>query len=208
MDYPSKVIKEVVDELSTLPGIGRKTALRLALHILKQSEDEAERLGGSIIALRKNAQYCQQCHNISDNEICNICGNPRRDEQVVCVVEDTKDVIAIESTAQFRGRYHVLGGLINPLQGIGPSHLNIESLLKRIREKEIREVIFAFSANIEGDTTTFFLSKKLNAMGVKVSSIARGIPVGMDLEFTDEVTLARSLMNRTLLSIPSENGDA
>ncbi len=201
MEYPSKAIKSVIDELASLPGIGRKTALRLALHILKQSEEEAERLGQSIVDLRKNIKYCTECHNISDTDICNICNNPRRDTDVLCIVEDTKDVIAIESTAQFTGRYHVLGGLINPLQGIGPSQLNIESLLSRLRERPCKEIIFAFSANIEGDTTVFYLTKKLKPLGIKVSSIARGIPVGMDLEFTDEVTLARSLMNRTMISV-------
>lgn len=202
MEYPSKAIEAAVVELASLPGIGRKTALRLALHILKKSEEEAEQLGTALINLRKNIKYCKQCFNISDDELCNICTNPRRDEKLVCVVEDTRDVIALENTHQFQGHYHVLGGLINPLQGIGPSMLNIEPLLERVRSGTIQEVIFAFSANIEGDTTTFYLSKKLNNLGIKVSSIARGIPVGLDLEFTDEVTLARSLLNRTQLATP------
>ncbi|MCL4140965.1 UNVERIFIED_CONTAM: hypothetical protein GTU68_010399 [Idotea baltica] len=204
MEYPSKTIEEAVNELANLPGIGRKTALRLALHILKQSEADAERLGGSIIDLRKNIQYCERCNNISDEPSCKICANPRRDQQVICVVEDTKDVIALESTHQFRGTYHVLGGLINPLQGIGPSLLNIETLLQRIQKEDTREVIFAFSANIEGDTTSFYLQKKITPLNVQVTSIARGIPVGCDLEFTDEITLARSLMNRTRLAISGE----
>ena len=199
MEYPSKSIEEVVNELSSLPGIGKKTALRLALHILKKSEEEADRLGSSIIELRKNIRYCQTCFNISDDETCNICSNPRRNEKLLCVVEDTKDVIALESTHQFNGLYHVLGGLINPLAGIGPSQLNIESLPERIKAREVEEVIFAFSANIEGDTTAFYISRKLSPLGVRVSSIARGIPVGLDLEFTDEVTLARSIINRTLI---------
>jgi recombination protein RecR len=202
MEYPSKAIEAAVQELATLPGIGRKTALRLALHILKKTEDEAEQLGTALINLRKNIKYCSQCFNISDEETCNICGNPRRDRKLVCVVEDAKDVIALENTHQFQGLYHVLGGLINPLQGIGPSMLNIDSLLERVGKGEIEEVIFAFSANIEGDTTAFYLSKKLHALGIRVSSIARGIPVGLDLEFTDEVTLARSLLNRTQLAKP------
>lgn len=202
MEYPSKAIESAVNELASLPGIGRKTALRLALHILKKTEDEAEQLGSSITNLRKNIRYCVKCHNISDDEVCNICANPRRDSKLICVVEDTKDVIALENTHQFHGHYHVLGGLVNPLAGIGPSMLNIEALLTRIKEEEIKEIIFAFSANIEGDTTTFYISKKLAPLGVKVSSIARGIPVGCDLEFTDEVTLARSLMNRTQLALP------
>ncbi len=200
MEYPSKSIEEAVTELSSLPGIGKKTALRLALHILKKTEEEAERLGGSIIDLRRNIQYCQTCFNISDNEICNICKNPRRNEKLLCLVEDTKDVIALENTHQFNGLYHVLGGLINPLAGVGPSQLNIDSLAARIKDKGVEEVIFAFSANIEGDTTAFYITKKIANLGIRISSIARGIPVGLDLEFTDEVTLARSLVNRTQLS--------
>ncbi len=206
MEYPSKAIENVVNELSGLPGIGRKTALRLALFVLKQTEEDAERLGNSIIDLRKNTSYCQVCHNISDSEICNICSNTRRNKKQICVVEDMKDVIALENTHQFNGVYHVLGGLINPLQGISPSMLNLESLINRIREQEVEEVIFAFSANIEGDTTSFYISKKVSNMGIRISSIARGIPIGCDLEFTDEITLARSFINRTLLSMPSQNG--
>ncbi|MEL6253422.1 MAG: recombination mediator RecR [Bacteroidota bacterium] len=202
MEYPSKAIEEAVNELASLPGVGRKTALRLALHILKQSENDAERLGGSIINLRKNIRYCERCHNISDDPLCRVCKNPRRNKHLLCVVEDSKDVIALESTHQFQGVYHVLGGLINPLAGVGPSMLNIDSLVSRINKGEIKEVILAFSANIEGDTTAFYIQKKLAKSGVKISSIARGIPVGTDLEFTDEVTLARSLMNRTLLAVP------
>lgn len=202
MEYPSKKIEAAVKELATLPGIGRKTALRLALHILKQPEDAAERLGGSIVEMRKGVRFCKECGNIADEEVCRVCSNPRRNSKLVCVVEDAKDVIALESTHQYAGLYHVLGGLINPLQGIGPSMLNIEPLLQRVRDKGVEEVIFAFSANIEGDTTSFYLSKKLNALGVSISSIARGIPVGTDLEFTDEVTLARSLVNRTRLQAP------
>ncbi|MEZ4771665.1 MAG: recombination mediator RecR [Bacteroidia bacterium] len=202
MEYPSKAIEDAVNELSSLPGIGRKTALRLALHILKQSEEDAVRLGGSIIDLRRNIRYCEVCFNISDLPKCKICSNSRREQDIICVVEDTKDVIALESTHQFSGLYHVLGGLINPLQGVGPSLLNIEPLISRIKQSSVKEVIFAFSANIEGDTTAFYISKKLSAFSVKISSIARGIPVGMDLEFTDEVTLARSILNRTRMVIP------
>ncbi|MDX1906597.1 MAG: recombination mediator RecR [Bacteroidia bacterium] len=202
MEYPSRIIEDAVNELSTLPGIGKKTALRLALHILRQSEADAERLGEAIINLRRHIRYCKLCYNISDEEICHICTSQRRDRTIVCVVEDTKDVIALESTHQYNGLYHVLGGLINPLQGIGPSSLSIDPLLERIGREQVREVILAFSANIEGDTTAFYLSKKLNPLGVTVSSIARGIPVGADLEFTDEVTLARSIMNRTRLAAP------
>ena len=204
MEYPSKAIEEAVIQLSGLPGIGRKTALRLALHILRQREEEAEQLGKAIIDLRKNVKYCQKCHNLSDQDLCHICSNPRRNSKLLCVVEDMKDVIALESTHQFQGLYHILGGLINPLQGIGPSMLNVESMLQRVREEGIEEIIFAFSANIEGDTTTFYLQKKLAPLAVRMTSIARGVPVGTDLEFTDEITLARSLINRTLLGPVAE----
>ena len=203
MEYPSKIIEKAIQELSGLPGIGRKTALRLALHILKQSEENATRLGEAIISLRKDIKYCKNCYNISDSDICNICGNLRRDKEILCVVEDTKDVIAIEGTHQFNGMYHVLGGVINPMMGIGPSQLNIDSLIERARNEGIKEVIFAFSASIEGDTTAFYIAKKITPMGVRVSSIARGIPMGLDLEYTDEITLGRSLLNRTLISLPS-----
>ncbi|MEL6133411.1 MAG: recombination mediator RecR [Bacteroidota bacterium] len=206
MEYPSKTIEEAVNELATLPGIGRKTALRLALHILKRPTEEAENLGQAIIRMRRETKFCKKCGNITDEEICHICKNPRRNQKLICIVEEAKDIIALESTHQYAGLYHVLGGLINPLAGIGPSMLNIEPLFQRIREGEVEEVIFAFSANIEGDTTAFYLSKKLSNMGVNVSSIARGIPVGTDLEFTDEVTLARSLLNRTRV-INSDNGE-
>lgn len=202
MEYPSKAIEEAVNELSGLPGIGKKTALRLALHILKKSEDEAERLGSAIIEMRQNIRYCKRCGNISDEDLCKICSNPRRDQSLICVVEDTRDVIALESTRQFTGLYHVLNGLINPLQGIGPSMLSIAPLIERVKTEGIKEVIFAFSANIEGDTTTFYLTKKLTPTGVQISSIARGIPVGTDLEYTDEITLARSLKHRTRLAAP------
>lgn len=201
MEYPSKNIEEAIAELSGLPGVGRKTALRLALHILKQTEADAERLGLAIISLRKNTRYCERCHNISDEALCKICSNQRRRQDLVCIVEDTKDVIAIEGTHQFNGVYHVLGGLINPLQGIGPSQLQIESLVERITRDGCAEIILALSASIEGDTTAFYLTKKLAPLGVQISSIARGIPVGLDLEFTDEVTLARSLLNRTPVNL-------
>ena len=201
MQFASKIIEKAIQELSGLPGIGRKTALRLALHILKQPQEKATELGQALIALRKEAKFCRNCHNISDNDTCDICENPRRDAQILCVVEDIKDVIAIESTRQYNGMYHVLGGIINPLMGIGPAQLNIESLLERVKEKPPQEVIFAFSANIEGDTTCFYIAKKLTPLGVRVSSIARGIPIGLDLEYTDEVTLGRSLLNRTLIQL-------
>jgi recombination protein RecR len=201
MQYPSKVIEKAIHELATLPGVGRKTALRLALHILKQSEENAVSLGEAIIALRTQIRYCEECHNIADENICNICSSQRRDKEIICVVEDTKDVIALESTNQFSGVYHVLGGIINPLMGVGPSQLNIDSLIEKAKKGVVKEIIFAFSANIEGDTTAYYIAKKLTPLGIKISSIARGIPVGLDLEYTDEITLGRSLLNRTVVSI-------
>lgn len=199
MQYPSKLIESAVKELAGLPGIGRKTAMRLALHILKQSEESAIKLGEAVIALRTQVKYCKTCHNLADNDICSICESPRRDKQIICVVEDAKDVIALESTGQYNGAYHVLGGVINPLAGIGPSQLNIEALIERTQREQVKEVIFAFSASIEGDTTAYFIAKKLAPLHVQVSSIARGIPIGLDLEYTDEITLGRSLLNRTIL---------
>lgn len=204
MEFPSKVIEAAVGELSRLPGVGRKTALRLALHILRKSEVEAEALGNAIIALRRDVKYCNKCGNISDAEICNICASPRRNQAQVCVVEDCKDVIAIENTNQYTGSYHVLGGIINPLAGIGPHQLNIDPLIARVDTGECQEIIFALSSSIEGDTTAFYISKKLRDRKVRITSIARGIPVGSELEFTDEITLARSLMNRVDFSVSSE----
>lgn len=206
MEFPSKVIENGVNELSSLPGVGKKTALRLALHILKGTEEDAETLGKAIIALRRDIQYCQTCGNISDHEVCKICTSHRRDQAVVCVVEDCKDVIAIENTGQFTGTYHVLNGVIHPMQGIGPSELNIDSLVQRVGEQKVTEIIFALPTSMEGDMTAFYISKRLKEYDLRVSSIARGIPVGSDLEFTDEITLARSLMNRTDFTPTSNNG--
>lgn len=200
MEFPSKVIEDGVNELSRLPGIGKKTALRLALHILKGSEVEAENLGNAIIALRKGVKYCKNCGNISDDEICRICSSHRRNQGLICVVEDCKDVIAIENTGQYNGTYHVLNGIIHPMQGLGPGDLNIESLIERVKSGECEEVIFALPSSMEGDMTTFYISRKLEDKNIRISSIARGIPVGSDLEFADEITLARSLINRTALS--------
>lgn len=206
MDYPSRIIEQAVQELTRLPGIGKKTALRLALHLLKGTQAEAESLGKSIISLRNDVKYCKTCGNLSDEDECRICASSRRDKTIICVVEDCKDVIAIENTHQFNGTYHVLGGVIDPLGGIGPSELNIDSLVARVDEGECRELIFALSANIEGDTTAFYISRKLRDKDVKVTSIARGIPVGSDLEFTDEVTLGRSILNRTNFLVKTESG--
>ncbi len=196
MNFPSKLIEDAVTEISRLPGIGKKTALRLALHLLKQNEVVTEALALSITRMREEVRYCKNCHNISDQEECSICQSHRRDRTTLCVVEDIRDVLAIENTNQFSGLYHVLGGVISPIQGIGPEDLKIESLVNRIALGEVQEVILALSATMEGDTTSFYLSKRLKGSGVKVSTIARGIPVGGELEFTDEVTLGRSILTR------------
>lgn len=196
MNFPSKLIEDAVTEISRLPGIGKKTALRLALHLLKQNEVVTEALALAITKMREEIQYCQTCHNISDEMECSICKSHRRDRSIICVVEDIRDVLAIENTNQYQGLYHVLGGVISPIQGIGPEELKIESLLRRVSENEVSEIILALSATMEGDTTSFYLSKRLKESGVKVSSIARGIPVGGELEFTDEVTLGRSILTR------------
>lgn len=183
-------------EISRLPGIGKKTALRLALHLLKQNEVVTEALALSLTRMREEVRYCKNCHNISDQEECSICKSNRRDHTIICVVEDIRDVLAIENTNQYLGLYHVLGGVISPIQGIGPDELKIESLLDRVAQGEVSEIILALSATMEGDTTAFYLCKRLRETGVKVSTIARGIPVGGELEFTDEVTLGRSILTR------------
>lgn len=194
--YPSRLLEEAVNELSRLPGIGRKGALRLALHLLKQNPADVERLGNAVIQLRSSVVYCHQCHNISENTLCAICANPRRDGSVICVVQDIRDVMAIENTAQFNGMYHVLGGIISPMDGIGPSQLNIDSLVEKTANGNINEIIMALSATMEGDTTVFYISKRLKDTDVKISILARGVAIGGELEFADEVTLGRSLINR------------
>ncbi|HLO43253.1 MAG TPA: recombination mediator RecR [Leadbetterella sp.] len=197
MNYPSKLIEDAVNEISKLPGIGKKSALRLALHLLKSEKTQAHNLSNSLINLVEKTTYCVRCHNISDAEICQICGSHRRDDAILAVVQDSKDVLAIENTSQFQGKYHVLGGIISPIQGIGPQDLNIESLLTRIQNNpEIKEIILALSPTMEGDTTAFYIRKKLRDLPVKVSTIARGIPIGGDLEYTDEITLGRSILSR------------
>lgn len=200
MNIPSKLIEDAVTEISRLPGIGKKTALRLALHLLKQNEVHTEALTLALSKMRQEIQYCKTCHNISDSDQCTICASMRRDKTVICVVEDIRDVLAIENTNQFQGTYHVLGGVISPIQGIGPEELTIESLLERVKksseDEPVQEVILALSGTMEGDTTSFYLAKRLKENNVKVSSIARGIPVGGELEYTDEVTLGRSIMTR------------
>lgn len=200
MNYPSRLIEDAVGEISRLPGIGKKTALRLALHLLKRDEQQAKALAEAIVNMRTKTTYCVKCHNIADNELCNVCNNQNRDHSIICVVVDTRDVLAIEATSQYKGLYHVLGGIISPLEGIGPSDLQIESLLDRAKPKEgqeqVLEVILALSPTMEGDTTAFYLQKKLKTTGVRVSTIARGVPIGGDLEYADEITLGRSIVSR------------
>lgn len=197
MNFPSKLIENAVNEMSKLPGIGKKTALRLVLHLLKKDEENTINLAEAIMNMRTQIQYCRQCHNISDADVCAICANPARDRSLVCVVEDTRDVLAIENTSQYKGLYHVLGGIISPIEGIGPSDLHIDSLVRRIPESEIKEVILALSPTMEGDTTAFYLTKKFKPFNLKISTIARGIPVGGELEYADEITLGRSIVRRT-----------
>jgi recombination protein RecR len=196
--YPSKLLEHSVQEFSKLPGIGRKTALRLVLHLLRQETEDVLRFTDAIRELRQEVKFCKVCHNISDQEVCPICSDPRRDGSTICVVENIQDVMAIENTQQFSGLYHVIGGLISPMDGIGPGDLEIDSLVKRVAEGTVREVILALSPTMEGDTTNFYIFRKLAPYDVKVSVIARGIAVGNELEYTDEVTLGRSILNRTL----------
>ncbi|HRW98875.1 MAG TPA: recombination mediator RecR [Cyclobacteriaceae bacterium] len=200
MDYPSKLIEDAVNEVSKLPGIGKKTAMRLVLHLVKENENKTFALTESLNKLRANILFCKHCNNISDEIECSICRSHRRDRSIVCVVEDTSDVMAIENTSQYSGLYHVLGGVISPMNGIGPSELKIESLLQRVSSHngEIREVILALSPTMEGNTTSFYISKRLKDYPLKLSTIARGIPIGGDLEYTDEITLGRSILGRTL----------
>jgi recombination protein RecR len=196
MEIPSELIQNAVNEIAKLPGIGKKTALRLVLHLLKKDIDASVQLSDAIIKLRTEIKYCVKCHNIADKELCGICASPSRDTNIICVVEDIQDVLAIENTFQFRGLYHVLGGVIAPMEGVGPSNLNIESLISRVAEEGILEVIFALSPTIDGDTTAYYLSKKLKSFNVKISTIARGIPIGGEIEYADEVTLGRSILSR------------
>ena len=182
--------------MSQLPGIGKRTALRLVLHLLRQPEVQTESLSRALLDLRNGIRHCRECHNISDTEVCEICSNPRRDRSLVCVVEDIRDVMAIENTGHYRGLYHVLGGKISPMEGVGPQDLTIDSLLRKVRGGEVQELIFALSATMEGDTTNFYIYRQLEGMQVKLSTIARGIPVGDDLEYADEVTLGRSILQR------------
>lgn len=198
MEYniPSQLVENAVNELSRLPGIGRKTALRLALHLLDEDPEVAKALGNSIIDMRENIHFCQFCHNISDQDTCRICATPSRDTKTICVVRDVRDVMAIENTSQFSGLYHVLGGIISPMEGIGPQDLTIDALIKRIRITNIKELVLALPSTVEGDTTGFYIVKQIRDLSIKISSIARGIGVGDELEYADEVTLGRSIKNR------------
>lgn len=200
MQYPSKLIEDAVNEISRLPGIGKKTALRLVLHLLREDQAATSALSESLVQLRSQIQYCQQCYNISDQAICNICSSHRRDPQLICVAEDIRDVMAIENTAQYQGLYHVLGGIISPMEGIGPSDLQIDSLLQRVKNSDpkINEVILALSPTMEGDTTAFYLTKKLSVFDLKITAIARGVPIGGELEYADEITLGRSIVSRRI----------
>ncbi|MDR1784005.1 MAG: recombination mediator RecR [Dysgonamonadaceae bacterium] len=195
--YPSALLENAVNEYSKLPGIGRKTALRLALHSLKREVEDVRRFGEAVVELRENIHYCRVCHNICDTDICEICSDPRRDESLVCVVENIREVMAIENTGQFHGLYHVLGGIISPMEGVGPSDLQIESLVDRANTGKIKEIILALSTTMEGDTTNFYIFRKLQGTGVKISVIARGVSIGDEIEYADEITLGRSILNRT-----------
>lgn len=194
--FSSSLLENAVNEFAKLPGIGRKTALRLVLHILKQSEQDVDTFGNAFIQLRREIVYCKVCHNISDTDICHICSNPSRDGETICVVENIKDVMSIENTQQFRGLYHVLGGIISPMDGIGPNDLEIESLVQRVVNENVKEIILALSTTMEGDTTNFYIFRKLAATNVKITTIARGISIGDELEYADEITLGRSILNR------------
>ncbi len=196
MNYPSKILENAVYEISQLPGIGKRSALRLVLHMLRHEKEDTKRLAFALNQLVEEIKYCKRCHNISDIELCEICANPVRDQHTLCIVEDVRDVMAIENTGQYKGLYHVLGGIISPMDGIGPGQLNIQSLIDRIEKESINEIIFALSSTMEGDTTMFYIYKVLKEVNVKISTIARGISVGDEIEYADEVTLGRSLLNR------------
>ncbi|MCU0386079.1 MAG: recombination mediator RecR [Flavihumibacter sp.] len=201
MQLPSALLEQAVNEFSKLPGIGKKTALRLVLHLLKQEPEKVEAFGAALLRMRKDTHICQRCYNISDSLLCSICSNPMRKQELICVVESIRDVIAIESTQQYNGTYHVLGGIISPLDGVGPDQLYIEPLVKRVQEDGIQELIFALNPTIQGDTTIYYIQKKIQPSTVKVTTIARGIAFGGELEYADEMTLARSLQHR----MPVEN---
>ena len=201
MEFSSKLLENAVYEMSQLPGVGKRTALRLVLHLLRQPESQTHNLAKALLAMRDTIKFCEKCHNISDVALCEICANPRRDESIICVVEDIRDVMAIENTSQFKGLYHVLGGKISPLDGIGPQDLTIYSLVEKVKNGQVKEVIFALSSTLEGDTTNFYIFKQIEPYNIQTSTIARGISVGDELEYADEITLGRSILHR----IPFEN---
>jgi recombination protein RecR len=196
MNFSSKLLENAVNEVAQLPGIGKRTALRLVLHLLKQPKSQTHNLASSLNNLVDNIKLCKKCHNISDIDICEICANPSRNGEIICVVEDVRDVMAIENTSQYKGLYHVLGGKISPIEGVGPQNLTIESLIEKVKLGTVKEVIFALSSTIEGDTTNFYIFKQLEKLAIKTSTIARGIAVGDELQYADEITLGRSIINR------------
>lgn len=196
MEFPSKLLENAVMEVAQLPGIGKKTALRLVLHLLKNPSEQTLHLANALVKFREEIRFCKSCYNLSDKEICDICSSHQRNQQIICVVEDVRDVMAIENTGQFQGIYHVLGGKISPMEGIGPSQLHIESLVEKVKTNTVEEIILALSSTMEADTTNFYIFKKLEGLSVKISSISRGIAVGDELEYTDEVTLGRSILHR------------
>ena len=196
MEFSSKLLEKAVNEMSQLPGIGKRTALRLVLHLLKQPKEQTSFLSQALTGMREEVQFCESCHNISDAAVCDICSNAKRDRQIICVVEDIRDVMAIENTGQFRGIYHVLGGKISPIDGVGPSQLNINSLVDKVKSGEVKEIIFALSSTMEGDTTNFYIYRQIQDYEVVTTTIARGIAVGDELEYADEVTLGRSILQR------------
>ena len=204
-EYSSKLLEQAVNELSRLPGIGKRTALRLALHLLKEDKSQTQHLADALLKMRTEIRFCTRCNNISDTDICEICSNHRRDENTLCIVEDTRDVLAIENTAQYNGLYHVLGGIINPIEGIGPNDIDLAHLVERLKTEEIKELILALPSTVEGDTTGFYIYKLLSPFDVKITTLARGLAVGNELEYTDEITLGRSILNRTPFAQDSNN---
>lgn len=196
MEFPSRIIESAVNEFARLPGVGRKTALRFVLHILRRDPTLSNSMAEVLHQLKNDVHFCKECHTISDHEVCNICSNPSRDSEIICVVQDVKDVMAIESTGIFRGKYHVLGGLISPLDGIGPQQLNIDSLIQKVEGGKIKEIVLALSATMEGETTSFYIFKRISDWGVPISTLARGITIGDEIEYADEITLGKSIQNR------------
>jgi recombination protein RecR len=202
--FPSRLLEEAVNEFASLPGIGRKTAFRLVMHLLRRDSAEVRRFGETVTRLREDVCYCSLCHGISDTPVCDICSDSSRDSSLICVVESVQDVLAVENTGQFRGLYHVLGGIISPVDGIGPSDLNIASLEQRIREGSVKEIILALSTTMEGDTTNYYIYKRMSGLDLRITTLARGVAIGDVLEYTDEITLGQSIINRRIFSLPSQ----